>query len=512
MRNCQVRLNMNYDVYIEDHEQVRLLNDVVNEIYFSDKYCIQSKWNGNIPEDIMMKILIYGYMNGAYSSRKIEQLCRRDIHFMWLLDGFRYPDHCMISRFRDKMGSQTELVFYAVIKHLLGIGEISGENLFIDGTKIEANANRYSFVWKKAVSKNEQKLRSKLPIILDEIYSAYGVRFPENTPIDAMISTLSSLMIKLGIMRVNGKGHHKSCYQKALEKLEEYEAKLAQYELYNSLFDGRNSFSKTDTDATFMHMKEDHMRNGQLKPGYNIQAAVEGEYIIGIDVSSERSDVNTLIPFLEKLDSLELFVLKNIICDAGYESEENYLYLKSHNLVSYIKPTNYEQSKKKSYGLKYGRTENMEYHELGDIFVCKAGRILWRSGTKHEKTASGYISEKAVYRCENCDGCPYKKNCTNSKSNKTVSVSHRFKALREESQRNITTEYGRQLRMNRSIQAEGVFGVLKENYGFRRFLCRGKKNIKTEFLLLGIAYNIKKLSTKISENRLGISLFELKTG
>ncbi|MBQ8120768.1 MAG: transposase, partial [Ruminococcus sp.] len=138
--------------YIEDHEQVRLLNDVVNEIYFSDKYCIQSKWNGNIPEDIMMKILIYGYMNGAYSSRKIEQLCRRDIHFMWLLDGFRYPDHCMISRFRDKMGSQTELVFYAVIKHLLGIGEISGENLFIDGTKIEANANRYSFVWKKILT------------------------------------------------------------------------------------------------------------------------------------------------------------------------------------------------------------------------------------------------------------------------------------------------------------------------------------------------------------------------
>ena len=212
MRNCQVRLNMNYDVYIEDHEQVRLLNDVVNEIYFSDKYCIQSKWNGSIPEDIMMKILIYGYMNGAYSSRKIEQLCRRDIHFMWLLDGFRYPDHCMISRFRDKMGSQTELVFYAVIKHLLGIGEISGENLFIDGTKIEANANRYSFVWKKAVSKNEQKLRSKLPIILDEIYSAYSVRFPENTGVSDMISTLSSLMIKFGIERVYGKGHHKSAY------------------------------------------------------------------------------------------------------------------------------------------------------------------------------------------------------------------------------------------------------------------------------------------------------------
>ena len=206
------RYCMNYDMYIEDHEQVRLLNDVINNVYFSDKYCIQSKWNGNIPEDIMMKILIYGYMNGAYSSRKIEQICRRDIHFMWLLEGYTRPDHSTISRFRQKMGSQIELVFYAVIKYLLGIGEISGENLFIDGTKIEANANRYTFVWKKAVSKNEQKLRAKLPVILDEIYCAYGVRFPEKTPVNDMIAVLSSLMTKLGIKRVNGKGHHKSCY------------------------------------------------------------------------------------------------------------------------------------------------------------------------------------------------------------------------------------------------------------------------------------------------------------
>ena len=187
---------------------------------------------------------------------------------------------------------------------------------------------------------------------------------------------------------------------------------------------------------------------------------MEGEYIVGIDVSSERSDVNTLIPFLSKLNDLELFVLKNIICDAGYESEENYLYLRSHNMTSYIKPVNYEQSKKRNFRTKCDRPENMEYHELGDIFVCRAGRILWRIDTKHEKTK---------------------------------------------------TEFGRLLRMNRSIQDEGVFGVLKQDHGFRRFLCRGKNNIRTEFLLLGLAYNIKKLFAKISENRLGISLFELKT-
>lgn len=316
------------------------------------------------------------------------------------------------------MCGKIERVFYAVIKYLLNISEISGENLFIDGTKIEANANRYTFVWNKAAAKNEEKLRAKLPVILDEINFAFGIKFPENTPVLDMISTISSLMAKLGIVRVTDKGHHKSSYQKVLEKLEEYAEKMARYEFYNSLFDGRNSFSKADIDAAFMRLKDDHMKNGQLKPGYNIRAAVEGEYILGINVSSERSDVNTLIPFLEKFNSLELFVLKNIICDAGYESEENYLYLRSHNLTSYIKPANYEQQKKKNYRTKYGRIENMEYHEMGDIFVCKADRILRRVGTKHEKSKTGFISEKAVYRCESCEGCPFKQNCTKAKGDK----------------------------------------------------------------------------------------------
>lgn len=191
------------------------------------------------------------------------------------------------------MGDQIERVFYDVIKYLLGVGEISGDNLFIDGTKLEANANRYTFVWKKAVSKNEQKLRARLPDLLKEIHSAYCIRFPENTPVEDMIAALSSIMEKLGIDRVYGKGHHKSAYQRAIESQHrprmlhvrlvitkahireqlrglKNTIKMAQYELYNSLFDGRNSFSKTDIDATFMHMKEDHMKNGQLKPGYNI--------------------------------------------------------------------------------------------------------------------------------------------------------------------------------------------------------------------------------------------------
>ena len=503
---------MNYEVYIEENDSVRLLSEVIDKIYLTENFPDSDEWNGDIPEDIMMKILIYGYMNDAYSSRKIERHCKRDINFLWLLEGYTGPDHSTISRFRKKMKNRVESIFCCVINHLLNEGEISGENLFIDGTKIEANANRYTFVWKKSVSKREEKLAAKLPLILDELKKEYNLTFKDDTSVDEMIEKTEQLMKSLGAERVSGKGKHKSSIQKTLEQLEDYRSKMQKYELYNSLFDGRNSFSKTDTDATFMRMKEDHMKNGQLKPGYNIQAAVEGEYIVGIDFSSERSDVNTLIPFLEKLNALNIFNLKNIVCDAGYESEENYMYLRSHDLTSYIKPINYEQQKKRNYRTKYGKAENMEYHEMGDIYVCEAGRILWRVGTKHEKTASGFVSEKAVYRCESCADCPYKQNCTKAKAEKTLTVSHQFYELRSESQANITTEFGKQLRMNRSIQAEGAFGVLKQDYSFRRFLCRGKANVKTEFTLLAIAYNIKKLAAKVSQNRQGISLFELKTG
>lgn len=502
---------MDYEVMIKKNDPVVLLAEIIEKIYEEPNF--RSKdYSMSLPEEIMMEILIYGYMNRIYSSRGIETSCRRDINFMYLLEEHKAPDHTTIARFRKKMQEQTEKVFHKLTEYLLEKGEISGKNIFIDGTKIEANANRYTFVWQKAVSKNEAKLKAKLPVILEELSVNEHIHFPEYTGVDEMIITLENLMKKLGIEFVSGKGKHKTGLQRSLEKLREYKEKLNKYEHYNRLFDGRNSFSKTDTDATFMRMKEDHMKNGQLKPGYNIQAAVEGEYILAVDISSERSDVNTLIPFLEKIKGLEIFVLENIIADAGYESEENYLYLSKNKLNSYIKPADYEQMKKKNYRLKYGKPENMEYHEAGDIFVCKAGRILQRTGTRKSKSKSGFETRKAVYKCESCSGCPFKEKCTKASGDKVISVSHEFSALRKSSLKNITTDLGKKLRVNRSIQNEGAFGVLKQDYSFRRFLTKNRVNVKNEFTLLSIAYDIKKLSAKIFQNRTGISLFELKSG
>lgn len=272
----------------------------------------------------------------------------------------------------------------------------------------------------------------------------------------------------------------------------------------------RNSLSKTDTDATFMRMKEDYMKNGQLKPGYNIQIGVESEYIVGVGSYSDRSDVNTLPSFLDKIQLATGKTYSNVIADSGYESEENYEYLKKHRQTAYIKPTNYEISKTRKYKNNVFRAENMIYNKENDAFLCGEKQELKYYYSYSERTKSGYIAEKRIYRGETCENCPNKSKCYNSsKQNKELKVSLKFLNSRKESLQNITSEKGIRLRMNRSIQVEGAFGVIKQDMGFRRFLTRGKHKTETQFYLLALAFNKEKLCNRTKSHRLGQDLFEL---
>lgn len=509
MRERQLRMNFETEYLIPEEDSVRLLEKIADEIYETEEI-EPEEYRMEIPHDIMMKVIVYGYMNQEYSTRRIEKCCRRDINFMYLLNEYKAPDHSTISRYRKEQKDSINKFFEGLVKKLKEKGEFTGENIFIDGTKLEANANRYTFVWKKSVQKNEEKLKTKISEAISELRENFKINIKENTSLSKITQTIKAYAQGQGIEFVQGKGHRKSAIQKLYERFIQYTSKQAEYDAYNKKFDGRNSFSKTDEAATFMRMKEDHMKNGQLKPGYNVQIAVEGEYIIGLDVSSERSDMLTLIPFLKKLEKPNIFNFKRIIADSGYESEENYRYLSEAKLEAYIKPTNYEQAKKHSYKLKYGLADNMEYNSEKDEFICKGGRKLVRIGTAHIKSASGFVSEKAVYKCESCENCKFRENCTKAKEGKQLRISHEFLTFRKASLENISTDLGKQLRMNRSIQDEGAFGVLKQNYSFRRFLTRGKTNVITELLLLCSAFDINKLASKISRKCLGVSLFELK--
>ena len=502
-----------------EDDPVRLLFEVTEGLDYTELYNTYSTLGRNpaIDPAILFRILIYGYMNKLYSSRDIERACNRDINFMWLLQGQKAPDHNTIARFRsERLEKCIDNLFNQLIIKLGEMQEVKFQNIFIDGTKIEANANKYTFVWKKATDKFENKLQEKIKVILETLPIDLDIEVSKvkgKVTVDyvsEIIDKLNDLKEKHSIEFVYGKGKRKSKLQKYLEKLEDFIEKQSKYDEYNGIFNGRNSFSKTDKDATFMHMKEDHMQNGQLKPGYNIQIGVEGEYIVGVDVSSERSDQLTLIPFLDKLEKDLPKKFENVIADAGYESEENYMYLSKHNQKSYIKPQNYEKSKSKKFKEDISKRENMAYNIEEDYYICAYGKKLVPVSSKFKTSKSGYNSIVTIYESESCDKCPYKNKCTKAKGNKRLHVSKDFIKKRKESLNNITTPEGKLLRVNRSIQVEGAFGVLKQDYGFRRFLLRGKKNIKTEFMLLSFGYNIQKLFNKGIQNRKGILLHEMK--
>jgi transposase len=508
-RNSQLKLEGFENIILAD-DKVRLLEEVLERMDYTALYRAYSE-DGRPPKPspkTMFKIMVYANSERIYSSREIEKACQRDVNFMWLLNAEPAPSHNTVNRFRNKYLPQAaEDLFYQLVKHLYEVGEIDFENLFVDGTKIEANANKYTFVWRKSTNKFQARLRDKVSAFLQKINKEYEYSFDEETPLVEVLEALNKRVH--GVAFVHGKGKRKSEIQRRIEELAEYVAREEKYERYNATFNGRNSFSKTDPDATFMHMKDDHMRNAQLKPGYNVQLGVESEYITGADIFSERNDLYTLIPLLRRMESHTGHVYADVTADAGYESEENYTYFEQKDgQTCFIKSQNYERSKTRKFKNNMNLRENMPYDMQADEYTCQNGKKLRVVYTGTRKAKNGFESEVTYYECENCEGCLYKKSCTRAKGNRKMQLSKKFIGQRQKSLENITTEQGILLRINRSIQVEGAFGVLKEDYGFRRFLLRGKKKARVEVLLMAIAFDINKLHHKIQDNRCGSHLFE----
>ncbi|MEQ2556261.1 transposase, partial [Lachnospira intestinalis] len=407
---------------------------------------------------------------------------------------------------------------------LFDLGEISGETIFIDGTKIEANANKYTFVWKKAVTKNQAKLLIKLADFVAECEQLYDIKIVYGNVIK--IKHLKRLRKKLYALKnagnitfVHGIGKRKTPLQKSIEALEEALSKLKEYTQKIHICGERNSYSKTDNDATFMRMKEDAMGNGQLKPAFNLQHGVDSEYITWLTIGPQPTDTTTLIPFLKDAEQHLKFKYKNITADAGYESEENYLFLEANNQIAFIKPANYEISKTRKYKNDIGKIENMEYDKISDFYTCKNNRKLTVSHIRHNKTKTGYVSEKTIYTCENCNDCSYKSDCIKGNNCKTplgertkvLQVAKTFIKHRKEDLERIISDEGVLYRMNRSIQAEGSFGDIKQDMQFRRYLSKGTANVLAESTLLAIARNINKLHNKIQNGKTGTHLFPLKS-
>lgn len=493
-RNGQLVLALNSEKIIPNNAPVRLTSAQLEELDYRELYSAYSPKGRKSAADarVMFKVLVYGYQCGIYSSRKLEEACRYRIDFMWLLEDRKAPDHSTLSRFRTgRCRTVVEGLFYQYVKKLEQDKEVDHGEVFVDGTKLESRAGRYTFCWRGSVEKNLEKVKTAVL---------------EQTGLTGVKQLRQYLTAQAELLSfVHGSGTRKSEEQRQWEKLsslcERWEGYEASLEIMRT---DRNSYSKTDPDATFMRLKDDHMRNGQLKPAYNVQLAVNSEYITGIEAFSDRSDSRTLQPFLHRMEQFQQARYESVVADAGYESMDNYLYLDEHGQSCFIKPTNYEQKKTQKFRKQIGRIENMRYDEAEDCFFCAQGRKL---PLRREETelCHGQFTTTAWYRCESCLGCPQRSACCQAKDAdrpKEIILRKTFWQKRAQAETNITTPRGIHLRLCRSIQVEGAFGLLKTDFAFRRFLTRGRENIRTELFLLALAFNLKKLWMKREKGRL----------
>ena len=549
----QQKINFNfYELSLPDDDPVFTLKKVMEEMDFT-ALLAQYSGKGKHGFNPIMKygVLTYANMRGIREIDRIVELCKRDLAFIWLSQGTQPKRDAFYDFINKKLTPEIlDDLNYQLLRRLKKEGLITLESLFIDGTKIEANANRYTFVWRGTLNYHLVGLLANIDVLYhkyntlleDNGYSEkYGLgnammfiiegidkvrtvieknrkrkltkhkKLPNNTiieidncsPLDILKlqKNLMTIAENEGIKFVYGKGKKKSEIQQLYEELDACGTKLMEYkECFEVMGKERNSYSKTDLAATFMRMKDDHMMNGQLKAAYNVQIAVENYFIVHTYVSNDRTDYNTLILVVQKHIHTFGEVLREVTADSGYCSEKNLLFLKEHSIESYIKLQDHEQRKTRAYKENIGKYYNMTTQIFEDehFYICHDGRELRHIRTE-EKEMDGYTQTLEVYGCADCSGCEHKTRCLykynpekDTDKNKVMKINERWEALKERSHANIQSEKGILNRQIRSIQTEGHFGDIKENDDFRRFNHRTADKVYKEFMLYAIGRNINK--------------------
>ena len=293
-------------------------------------------------------------------------------------------------------------------------------------------------------------------------------------------------------------GHH-GIEPGVLKELEEHRDKLQEYDCHLETLQERNSYSKTDKDATFMRMKEDAMRNGQTKPGYNLQIGTENQFITDFALFPNPTDTLTLIPFLQSFSNRYDRMAHTVVADSGYGSEENYRFMSENGMEAYVKYNYFHMKQRPRFKPDPFKAENFYYNEEHDFCICPMGQRMRRIGTRNVKTASGYVSENARYRAVRCEGCPLRCRCFKAKGNRTIELNHRLRQYKRRAKELLCSEKGLKHRGQRCIEPEAVFGQIKNNMNYKRFRHLGKDKVFMDFAFLAIAFNIKKMCAKLTK-------------
>ena len=506
----QLKLPLEMEKLIDISDPVYTFCEVMDHIdlsrYFVEKGCKTGR--PRCDEQKLLKVILFAFMeHGICSLRYIEKLCRNDIRYMYLLDGMKAPSFATFGNMiRKELTDSIEQIFLDMNTYIFEKDHVDLQHTYIDGTKIEANANRYTWLWKKSCTKNRGKVFKKISTLIDamnqEVLGYLNVKLEkrEEYAIDYVSELLEMYRKVINLDEstfVSGCGHRKSIQQKQYQELQGYLERLKTYAHHIEVCgEERNSYSKTDHDATFMRLKRDYMGNDQLLPAYNLQTAVCDEYIAAVDVKPYASDMECFVPLLEKFNKSYGHYPKYPVADAGYGSYNNYLYCEEHGMEKYMKFTMFKkETTDKKYHENPYRAVNFKQDESGNL-ICPNGKKFYFKSRRHVyKNKYGRTEE--IYECETCEGCQYKSDCCPKAShNRTIHMNQELTSIHKEVISNLESIHGALLRMNRSIQAEGTFGVLKWDKSYKRLFRRGEKNVILELTLISCGFNLYKYHNK----------------
>jgi transposase len=474
---------------IEENHPVRTVSEVIDRLNLEG--LIRSYKGGGTSSHhprMLLKILVYGYLTNIFSSRKLEEATKQNVHFMWLA-AMSKPDHNTINRFRsERLKDELKQIFTQIVLLLEKEGLVSLQTAFVDGTKIEANANRYTFVWGKAIKKSKERIEKQLEdlwaytqcVAAEELKDTEPVQF-KSIDKEKLTRTIETIDKAVAKKKIPSKIRQKINYAK-----KNWPASLDKYTEQEKVLEDRNSFSKTDHDATFMRMKEDHMRNGQLKPGYNLQISTNQQFILHYSIHSNPTDTRTLPAHLNGFKEQYNRNPKEIVADAGYGSEENYLLLEKEKITPYVKYNQFDREQKRK---KKSQAESTPLYDPElNCYFCEQGKPLLFCSTRTKKNRSGYTQSINIYKAINCSGCPLQASCRVKTFRKNQKLAELYTGVNEL----LNSERGITLRKRRACDVETVFAEIKNNKGFRRFYLRGKSKVEIEMGLLAIAHNLKK--------------------
>ena len=494
-RKQNLLLPPSLDELVPENHMVRVVDAVIDRLDISD---ILSTYRGGgnsaFNPKMMLKVLVFAYLSNVYSSRRIEELLKRDIYFMWLA-GMKRPDFRTINYYRGKrLKEGFDAVFTQVVRLLHEEGFVSLKVQYIDGTKIESVANKYTFVGRGSVEKYDARLKAKTEALLRQIEQNHAIENQENPVPEELTAEEVTKRVERIKEKVDADNLGKE-ERKALKQIEtDSVPRMNRYKEQRETMGPRNSYSKTDPDATFMRMKEAAMHNGQLKPGYNVQISTENQFITNFGIYQRPTDTLTMISYLESFKARYGMQSEEIVADSGYGSEENYDYMFSNGMTPYVKYNMFHVEQRRGYRNNPFRVSNLFYNPDDDFYVCPMGQKLKFIRQEKRYTASGYQQTVSVYRASRCEGCPLRGQCHKSKRDRQIEVNHTLDDYKARARELLTSEQGIKHRSNRPIEPEAVFGQIKECGRFRRLRLKGLTGAKIDFGLKALAHNLRKLA------------------